>query len=230
MDKELRRPGEHPDRSVGITRRTLLHKSLLTGTALTAGAATFGLFPLIETMEIAHGAETPFKFAWVSDTHLYPRTLNKRFIDKTVRAFKDVQAMNPPADFMIFGGDLAQKGRPVELQLGEELLKEVKIKKYYIPGEHDWYWDMGADWEKRFGGSPWKFDHKGVRFIGLNTIGQAPDYWSAKGMTPDERMGHMEALDGTVAGTNKTHFLQRIIRGSTTKAMRPKSRTPTTTR
>ena len=90
-------------------------------------------------------------FAWVSDTHLYPRTSTRRFVEKTVRAFKEVQAMNPPADFLIFGGDLAQLGDPVELQLGAELLKEVKIKKVFIPGEHDWYLDMGATWNRMFG-------------------------------------------------------------------------------
>ena len=70
MDKELRKPGEHPDRSLGITRRIMLHKSLLTGAV--AGVATYGWFPLINTMSVAFGAEN-FTFAWVSDTHLYPK-------------------------------------------------------------------------------------------------------------------------------------------------------------
>jgi 3',5'-cyclic AMP phosphodiesterase CpdA len=136
----------------------------------------------------------------VSDTHLYPKTLNTRFVDKAVRAFKEISAMGQKLDFMIFGGDLAQLGDPVELKLGGDLLSEVKIKKYFIPGEHDWYLDMGATWNKMFGQSPWKFDHKGVRFIGLDTVGNAPDYWTAKKMSPKERMDHMSALDGSQAG------------------------------
>ena len=201
MDEVLRRPGERPDRSAGITRRTFLHKSLMTGTAATAGAAAYGWLPLINTMDVAFGQQAePFRFAWISDTHLYPKDVNTRFVDKTIRAFKEVQAMDPPADFLIFGGDLAQLGDPVELELGRELLKEVKIRKVFIPGEHDWYLDMGETWNKFFGKSPWAFDHKGVRVIGLDTVGNAPDYWSAKNMTPEERMGHMASLDGSVAG------------------------------
>jgi len=88
----------------------------------------------------------------------------------------------------------------VELALGADILKELTIKKVFIPGEHDWYLDLGAKWEQTFGKSPWTFDYKGVRFIGLNTVGQVPDYWSAKKMTPKERMGHMATLDGSVAG------------------------------
>src|SRR3546814_7949473 len=91
-----------------------MHRSLMT--AGVASAATCGWFPLINTIDVAHGAEAPFKFAWVSDTHLYPKTVNTRFVDKATRAIKEIQAMDPPADFMIFGGDLAQLGDPVELE------------------------------------------------------------------------------------------------------------------
>ena len=166
MHRELNRPGERPAASIRLTRRTFLHRSLMAGAA--AGAATYGWFPLINTFDVAYAQQT-FKFAWISDTHLYPRDVNTRFVDKAVRAVKEAQAMSPPADFLIFGGDLAQLGDPVELDLGAEILKDVKIKKVFIPGEHDWYLDMGAKWTRLFGASPWSFDHKGVRFVGLDT-------------------------------------------------------------
>jgi 3',5'-cyclic-AMP phosphodiesterase len=181
----------------GMTRRTFIHRSLVAGAAI--GAASQGLFPIISTLDVAYGAEQ-FSFAWISDTHLYPKTLNTRFVEKAERAVEDVKAMKPGPDFLIFGGDLAQLGDPVELQLGAEILKDLTVKKYFIPGEHDWYLDMGATWEKLFGRQPWTFDHKGVRFIGLDTVSRGPDYWSAKKMTPQERMGHMATLDGSVAG------------------------------
>jgi Icc protein len=198
LDAVLRKPGEKPDRSLRITRRIFLHRSLMAGVA--AGAATYGWFPLINTIDMAYAQQAAFRFAWVSDTHLYPKSLNTRFVDKAMRAFKEVQSMNPPADFMMFGGDLAQLGELDELNLGNELLKDVRIRKAFIPGEHDWYLDMGATWVKLFGASPWTFDHKNVRFVGLDTVSHAPDYWSQKKMTPKERMGHMATLDGSVAG------------------------------
>jgi Icc protein len=197
----LRPKGVRPDSSLQITRRLFVHKSLYTGVAAgAAGAAISGWFPLINTLTIAHAAEAPFSFAWISDTHLYPQTVNTRFVAKATRAAKEVQAMQPPADFLIFGGDIAQLGRGAELELGNQILQEVKIKKYFIPGEHDWYFDMGAKWRQLYGDPNWTFDHKGVRFIGLDTISRAPDYWTPRKMTPEERMGHMATLDGTVAG------------------------------
>jgi hypothetical protein len=198
MARVLGGSGRGPDRSVSIARRTFIHKSLLTA-GVAAGAATYGWLPLINTVDLAFG-QTAFKFAWLSDTHLYPKDVNTRFVDKAVRAVKEITAMNPPADFLIFGGDLAQLGDPVELDLGADILKEVKIRKVFIPGEHDWYLDMGARWERLFGKSPWTFDHKGVRLVGLDTVSRAADFWTAKKMTPKERMANMSVLDGTIGG------------------------------
>jgi 3',5'-cyclic-AMP phosphodiesterase len=171
----LQQPGVGPDPKLRITRRIFVHRSCVAGAATVA--QTFGWWPLISTIDMAYAAEQPFKFAWISDTHLYPESVNTRFVEKVKRAAKEVQDMNPPADFLIFGGDLV-----------------------FIPGEHDWYYDMGAEWRRHFDKPNWSFDHKGVRFVGLDTVTRAPDYWSAKKMSPEERMDYMADLDGSVAG------------------------------
>jgi len=134
---EKRQPHEKEDSRIGtrieISRRTFLHNTLLTGGAV-AGA---GLFQTFSTINVAHAATESFSFAWVSDTHLYPKTLNTRFIEKAGRAFQEIQDMGSSFDFMLFGGDLAQKGDPVELQLGVEMLNEItSVEKHFIPGEH----------------------------------------------------------------------------------------------
>jgi hypothetical protein len=198
-----------------MSRRDFLRASVI---AAAAGAASTGMLPFMNTVKMAFGAES-FTFAWISDTHLYPKNLNTRFVEKATRAINDVKAMKPAPDFLIFGGDLAQLGDPVELELGAELLKDLTVKKYFIPGEHDWYLDMGKTWNKMFGQSPWTFDHKGVRFIGLDTVSRVPDYWSATNMTPRERMGHMATLDGSVAGPwagvgrDQLDWLQKTLSG-----------------
>jgi 3',5'-cyclic-AMP phosphodiesterase len=216
MHAELNASDERPDPGVSITRRTFIHRSMLAGAA---GATAAGWFPMVSTIDIAHGQQAPFRFAWVSDNHLYPKDVNTRFVEKTVRAVKEVQAMSPAADFMIHGGDLAQLGAPVELDLGADILKEVTIRKVFIPGEHDWYLDMGQKWMALFGQPNWTFDHKGVRFVGLDTVTRGPDYWTAKKMTPAERMGHMATLDGSVAGAwagvgrDQLEWLNRTLSG-----------------
>ncbi len=108
--------------------------------------------------------------------------------------------MNPPADFLIFGGDMAQLGNDRGARAWRRTSQECDDQEGLHPGEHDWYLDMGKKWGELFGQPNWTFDHKGVRFIGLDTVSRGPDYWSVKKMTPEERMGRVATLDGTVAG------------------------------
>jgi predicted MPP superfamily phosphohydrolase len=220
LHRTLQAGGARPDLSCTWTRRTFLHNAAKGA----GGLAAAGFVPIINTLDLAYAQGQSFRFAWVSDTHLYPRNVNTRFVDKTVRAFREVQAMNPPADFLMFGGDLAQLGDPVELQLGADLLKEVKIKTYFIPGEHDWYLDMGQTWNRMFGAAPWTFDHKGVRVIGLDTISHAQDFWTSRKFSPRERMGHMATLDGTLGGAWSAVGERQMRYLSTTLANWPKDR------
>ncbi len=81
---------DRPDRALKITRRTFINKAILAGTA--AGAASVGWFPTINTIDLAFGQQAAFKFAWLSDTHLYPKNVNTRFVEKTVRAVGEIKA------------------------------------------------------------------------------------------------------------------------------------------
>src|SRR5262245_61461977 len=126
--------------AMSITRRTFLHRSLVTGAA--AGAAAAGWLPIFNTIDLAFGAEA-FTFAVMADTHLYPKNVNTRFVEKAVRAVEDIKAMNPAPDFFVLDGDIGQRGRAAELELGRDILSEIKVKKMVVPGEHDWYLDMG---------------------------------------------------------------------------------------
>src|SRR5882724_13218528 len=121
-----------------------------------------------QTIEIAHAAEGPdvkFTFAYISDTHLYDQKLNDRFVRSILKAVDDVNAMDPQPDFVLFGGDLAQLGKPTELTLGRDILKNVKAPIKMMVGEHDWFLDMGGVWRDYFGAPSYSFDHKGVHFV-----------------------------------------------------------------
>ena len=94
IDREINRR-ERPDRGLSLSRRTFINKAILAGTA--AGAASVGWFPIINTIDLAFGQQAAFRFAWLSDTHLYPKDVNTRFVDKTVRAVREIKATSPPS-------------------------------------------------------------------------------------------------------------------------------------
>jgi 3',5'-cyclic AMP phosphodiesterase CpdA len=153
-----------------------------------------------QLVEMAYAATTPgaglepFRFAYISDSHLYARGMNHRFVRAVQKAVVDVNALDPQPDFVLFGGDLAQLGRPDELDLGQQLLKDLKAPVRMMVGEHDWYLDMGEQWKSLFGDDRYSFDHKGVHFVTLNSVVEE-DFWTAKGYTPEERMNIVAGLD-----------------------------------
>jgi Icc protein len=144
----------------------------------------------------AQSVEAPksFTIAYVSDSHLYEKTLNERFVRAAIKAVADVNALDPQPDFVLFGGDLAQLGQPGELALGKQILDELKPKRYMMVGEHDWYFDMGEKWRELFGKETYSFDHKGVHFVVLQSV-IVEDYWTKPNLTPLQRMLAMAQLD-----------------------------------
>jgi 3',5'-cyclic AMP phosphodiesterase CpdA len=143
------------------------------------------------------GKRESFRFAYISDAHLLKRSLNDRFANALLRAVDDVNAMDPAPDFVLFGGDLAQLGQPEELELGAQILKNLKAPMRVMVGEHDWYLDMGAKWQALFGQPNYSFDHKGVHFVVLNSVVEK-DFWTARNLTPMQRMQTVAGLDNSV--------------------------------
>jgi 3',5'-cyclic AMP phosphodiesterase CpdA len=180
-------------------RRQFLRTSLkFAGMAAAAGLLPSHTFQLVN---VAHAAPMPgaapdvaFRFAYVSDTHLYARGMTHRFAKAALKAVEDVNALDPQPDFVLFGGDLAQLGRPDELDLGRQILSGLKAPLRMMVGEHDWYLDMGEKWRAMFGRDHYVFEHKGVSFVVLNSVVEK-DFWTAKGYTPEQRMAIVAGLD-----------------------------------
>ncbi|MDH4100191.1 MAG: metallophosphoesterase [Nitrospirota bacterium] len=171
----------------GLTRREFIKC-----TAISVAGLALGPSLTIRTSE----AGEPFTFAYISDAHLLVTDQGKehRFARSLIKAVKDVNAMAPQPDFVLFGGDLAQLGKPDELALGKEILADLKAPVKMMVGEHDWYLDMGDKWRELFGKPTYSFDHKGVHFVVLNSV-IVEDYWTSPKMTPMQRMLAMAQLD-----------------------------------
>ena len=147
---------------------------------------------------VGKGKVTPFRFAILTDAHLFSMD-NHRFDAQMADAVDKVMKMNPLPDFVVYCGDIAQNGKDDQLRKGMKILSKLTMPIHYIPGEHDWYLDMGAAWRGHFGSPTWSFDHKGVHFIGMNSI-LVRDFWTKAGLSAEERMGVMEMLESPIAG------------------------------
>jgi 3',5'-cyclic AMP phosphodiesterase CpdA len=179
--------------------RSLDRRSFLKVAAATAGAVLArGLLPphSFQLVNVAHAdpAQPSWSFAYISDTHLYDKRINERFVRAALKAVDDINALSPQPDFVLFGGDLAQLGKPEELAIGQQILKGVKAPLKMMVGEHDWFLDMGELWKSLFGPPMYSFDHKGVHVIVLMSVVER-DFWTQRKMTPQERMQTVAGLD-----------------------------------
>ncbi len=167
---------------------------------LKAGGALLGASALpISLVELAF-ADTAqnFSFAYISDAHIQQIKGNKfvRNWDRgLIRAVAETNLLTPKPDFVIFGGDLAQLGNKPELDHGAEIMSALRYKTHYVMGEHDYYLDLGAYWEKLFGPQYYSFDHKGVHLVVLNSILTFDDWTYRRWPTAEQRMLEMAGLD-----------------------------------
>ena len=185
-----------------LTKREFL------GLSFKSGAATMvaGMFsPIAGSMiglggvaEAADRQISPFTFAVLTDAHLFDIPDHK-FDAQLAHGVNQVNAMNPAPDFVLYAGDLGQTGKEAELVKGKRILDQLKMPYRIIPGEHDYYLDMGKTWRGMFGAEHWSFNHKGVHFIGMNSI-LVKDFWTMKQLSPKERMDYMEMLECSQCG------------------------------
>src|SRR5215475_14257214 len=92
-----------------LDRRSFVKLSLAAAAAVAAKglAHPFSFMPI----DVAYAAteNSPgFRIAYISDSHLYERTVNDRFVRQLLRAVDDVNGLDPQPDFVLYGGDLAQ--------------------------------------------------------------------------------------------------------------------------
>jgi len=187
------------------------------GAVLAKGLATpFSFLPLkIDQAEASTGKVKSFRFAYISDSHIYEKDVNDRFVSSLLRAVDDVNSLDPQPDFVFYGGDLAQLGQEKELELGAQILKNLKAPVRMMVGEHDWYLDMGEKWRTLFGKPTYSWDHKGIHFVTLNSVVER-DFWTKRGMTPMERMKTVAGLDNGVqspftVGSEQREWLQKDL-------------------
>ena len=124
-----------------------------------------------------HSGIAPFTFAQISDSHIgFNKPPNADARATFREAIAKLKALPQRPDFVIHTGDISQLSRDEEFDDAEQMLKELGLPVFYIPGEHDMLDPEGGKaFLRRFGkgskGAGWySFDHRGVHFIALVNV------------------------------------------------------------
>jgi predicted MPP superfamily phosphohydrolase len=167
-------------------RRNFIETLALAGATLVAAPLTSLLLPATATAETA---TQDFTFAILADSH----TMGKKNFAMKVRlqtAIRQINALRPAPDFVMYLGDAIHDGTPEEFKYFEEIMAELKPKVYYLAGEHDWYLDMGEYYMQHMIRQPtpyYSFDHRGAHIMALHGC-NLNDFWTARNLGPEERM------------------------------------------
>jgi len=120
-----------------------------------------------------------FSFVQISDSHIgFGKDPNKDVVGTLQAAVDKINGLPQPPAFVLHTGDLTHLAKPEEFDTVAEVLKGVKAKVFYVPGEHDFDGNDNNLYLERYGkgtmGTGWhSFDHKGVHFVGLVNVANA---------------------------------------------------------
>lgn len=133
-------------------------------------------------------AQTPFKFAQVTDTHVGGAT-GAEDLRRTVADLNKQQDI----DFVILSGDVTEFGSDEELALAKQILDSLQLPLYVIPGNHDSNWsESGANsFRKVFGAETFFFKHKGYQFVGTTS---GPNMRMSPGQIPRENLVWLDSV------------------------------------
>ena len=107
----------------------------------------------------------PFRFAWLSDTHVGSITA-----EQDLRAaVRDINTLTG-LSFVVLSGDVTEYGSREQLTLAKEILDDLKIPCHVLPGNHDTKWsESGAtDFPRIWQQDRFVFEHGGYCFIGMH--------------------------------------------------------------
>jgi Icc protein len=124
----------------------------------------------------AHASNSGLRFVQISDSHIgFDKAANTDVTATLREAVAKIKAEAEPPSFVLHTGDLTHLSRPAEFDTLQQVMSELSLPVFYVPGEHDVLDDDGASYLARFGkgtqGAGWhSFDQNGVHFIGLVNV------------------------------------------------------------
>jgi plastocyanin len=163
----------------GIDRRNFLKCMAWVGTgaawSLSGGVLTGT--PLGQSHRMPMGP-TPdaLRFVQISDSHIgFDRPANTDVTATLRAAIAKIKGEPAPPAFVLHTGDLTHLSKAAEFDTLQQVLSELSVPVFYVPGEHDVLDDDGRSYLERFGkgthGAGWhSFDHSGVHFVGLVNV------------------------------------------------------------
>ncbi len=119
---------------------------------------------------------TPLSFVQISDTHIgFNKPANEHVPDTFQKAIHAINALPTPPAFVVHTGDISHLSKPEEFDQAKQILSQLKVPLFTLPGEHDTIGDRGKVYTEMFKPKDVKeglqlWDHSGVHFVSLTNV------------------------------------------------------------
>lgn len=163
---------------IGLDRRGFLTCMGWGGAGILWGLSG-GVPMMTGLIDAAHAAPAvaPFTFLQISDSHIgFAKPANPDARATLREAVARIKALPTKPSFVIHTGDVTHLSKDSEFDDADQIIKEIGLPVFYVPGEHDMLDDeRGAAYLARYGkgsqGAGWRsFDQNGVHYIGLVNV------------------------------------------------------------
>ncbi|NJQ07244.1 phosphodiester glycosidase family protein [Streptomyces lonarensis] len=123
--------------------------------------------PLITTAAATDARD--WRFALVSDAQFVARDPDSDVVAAARRTLREARSSEP--EFVVINGDWVDEGSPADLEFARTMIEEElgDLPWYYVPGNHEVMGGSIGQWEEVFGARQQSFDHRGTRFVTLDT-------------------------------------------------------------
>nr|WP_062211257.1 phosphodiester glycosidase family protein [Streptomyces sp. NBRC 109706] len=124
--------------------------------------------PLIDSAAGTDGRD--WRFAVVSDAQFVARAPESELVAAARRSLREARDAEP--DLVVINGDLVDEGSPEDLAFARQVIEEElgdDLPWYYVPGNHEVMGGSIDNFRDEFGATRQTFDHRGTRFITLDT-------------------------------------------------------------
>ena len=175
---------------------------------------------LIALLSVAFAEQPLFRFVQISDS----QPTNEEQWANTATAVEVINNLQPQPAFVLFAGDLTDKGTPADAERLAAICANLQAPLYPIPGNHDIPMVTSHDYQKYFGPEHWSMRYGNFKFVGLNTCapyfmdGSDPDFvqWVDQELgdptTPNRFViGHHNLWDYNPDNTGRPAWLQELF-------------------
>lgn len=123
------------------------------------------LLVVLTTIQAQIGQQ--FRFALLTDIHV---TRSGTATDDLQNSINQINATDS-IDFVLVTGDVTEEGDRNSMQKVKNVLDQLKVRHYTIPGNHETKWSESGvtDFGHIFGSERFQFEHKGFLFLGFNS-------------------------------------------------------------